>query len=269
MTDPLLSLRGIVRRFDPDPAAPAALADVDLDVRAGEHWVLLGPNGCGKTTLLRIASLQLHPSAGTVRVLGEELGHTDVRRLRPRLGFTSAAVAATLRPALRVDEVVMTARHGALETWWHTYDDEDRAVARHRLEQVGCAHLADHAFGTLSSGERQRVLLARALRNDPELLFLDEPAAGLDFGGREDVVATLATLAGLAHGAGPPTVLVTHHLEEVPPTATHALVLRAGRTVAAGPLGTTLTSDVLGEAFGRAVVVDHDDASGRWAARAT
>lgn len=266
MTEPVLSLTGVGLRYDPDPDRPPVLDRIDWQVGRREHWVLLGANGCGKTSLLRIASLQLHPSAGTVRVLGEELGRTDVRLLRPRLGFTSAAVAAALRPALTPVEVVMTARYGALEPWWHTYDEDDRQVARTLLAQVGCLDLADHRFGTLSSGERQRVLLARALRNDPELLFLDEPAAGLDFGGREDVVEALARVADRPDGA--PTILVTHHLEEIPRTTTHAMVLHAGRTIASGLLDEVLTEPTLAAAFGRPVRIHRDDTSGRWSAAA-
>jgi iron complex transport system ATP-binding protein len=224
---------------------------------------VLGPNGSGKTTLIRIAALRLHPSVGEVDVLGERLGRVDVRELRSRVAFASAALADDLRPTLLAGDVVMTARRGALEPWWHTYDDEDRAVTRARLADVGCEGFEDRTFGTLSSGERQRVLLARCLATDPGLLLLDEPAAGLDLGGREELVATLARLA--LDPAVPPTVLVTHHLEEIPPGFTHALLLRSGSIVAAGPLGEVLTSELVSTTFGLPVAVDR--AGDRWSAR--
>jgi iron complex transport system ATP-binding protein len=242
-----------------------ALRDLSWTVRTGERWVVLGPNGSGKTTLLRIAALRLHPSSGEVDVLGERLGRTDVRTLRTRIGFTSAAVADLLRPTLTVHDVVLTARRGALEPWWHTYDDADHTETLRRLDEVGAADLDQRTFGSLSSGERQRVLLARSLVADPGLLLLDEPAAGLDFGGREQLVSTLGRLA--TDPTIPPTVLVTHHLEEVPPHFTHALLLRDGRTVASGAIDDTLDAANLSDAFGVDVAVDrHGD---RWSARVT
>jgi iron complex transport system ATP-binding protein len=240
-----------------------ALAGVSWAVSADERWVVLGANGSGKTTLLRIAALRLHPSRGEVEVLGEQLGRTDVRTLRTRIGFTSAAVADLLRPDLTAHDAVLTARRGALEPWWHTYDDLDHEQARHRLAQVGCAHLADRRFGTLSSGERQRVLLARSLVGSPDLLLLDEPAAGLDLGGREELVATLGQLA--SDPTIPPTILVTHHLEEIPPGATHALLLRAGAVVAAGPIEQVLVPDAMSTTFGLDIEVERHGA--RWSAR--
>jgi iron complex transport system ATP-binding protein len=255
---PVLSLRGASLVRD----GRELLADVDWTVLPRERWVVLGPNGSGKTTLLRIASLWLHPSRGTVRVLGEELGRTDVRPLRARVGVASAALADRLRVDLTVDDVVVTGRRGALEPWWHTYDDADRAAAAGALRRLGADHLSGRLFGTLSSGERQRVQLARTLAGDPELLLLDEPSAGLDLGAREDLLARLGALA--ADPATAPTVLVTHHVEEIPTGFTHALLLRAGRVVAAGPIGPTLTAANLGEAFGIPVRLAADD--GRWRA---
>jgi iron complex transport system ATP-binding protein len=239
------------------------LDGITWEVRPDERWVVLGPNGCGKTTLLRIAALRLHPSTGTVEVLGQQLGRTDVRTLRTRIAFSSAALADSLRPALSAGDVVMTARRGALEPWWHTYDDEDRALARARLADVGCRGFEQRAFGTLSSGERQRVLLARCLVTDPGLLLLDEPAAGLDLGGREELVTTLGDLA--KDRAVAPTVLVTHHLEEVPPGFTHVLLLRAGGTVAAGAIDDVLTSAAVSATFG--LTVDVARSGDRWTAR--
>lgn len=241
------------------------LDDVSWEVRAGERWVVLGSNGSGKTSLLSIASLYQHPSGGTVEVLGERLGRTDVRRLRTRIGLASAAMADRLRPGLAALDVVVTAKHAALEPWWHDYDDEDRARAHSLLERVGAGALAEQRFGTLSSGERQRVQLARTLMAEPGLLLLDEPTAGLDVGGREDLVGRLAGLA--RDPATPPVVLVTHHVEEIPPGFGHALLLRAGRVQAAGPIGAVLTSRALSACFALALEVErHGD---RWTARAS
>jgi iron complex transport system ATP-binding protein len=258
---PALALSGVAVVRD----ASALLADVDWVVRAGERWVVLGPNGSGKTTLLRVASLWLHPSSGTVDVLGHRLGRVDVRRLRTRIGLVSPAFADLLRPEVTAAEIVMAAREAALETWWHAYRDADRARALALLDRMGAAPLADRAFGTLSSGERQRVLLARSLWGDPGLVLLDEPTAGLDLGAREDLVGRLAALAD--DPTTPPTVLVTHHVEEIPPGFTHALALRAGRVVAAGPLADVVTAPTLSATFGLALHLDRRD--GRFAARAS
>jgi iron complex transport system ATP-binding protein len=238
------------------------LDGVDWAVGDGERWVLLGANGSGKTSLVRIASLYLHPSAGAVEVLGACLGHVDVRRHRRRIGVVSASFADLLRPAITAADTVMTAKHAALEPWWHEYDDDDRQRAVALLGRFGCAHLADHEFGTLSSGERQRVQLARTLMGDPGLLLLDEPTAGLDLGGREDLVARLADLA--RHPDTPPTVLVTHHVDEIPAGFTHVLLLRSGRVLAAGPLDDVLTADALSACFGLALTLERRH--GRWLA---
>ena len=239
------------------------LDGVSWEIRPGQHWVVLGPNGAGKTTLLRIAALYLHPTSGTVDVLGQRLGRTDVRRLRERIAFSSPALAARLEPSMTATEVVMTARYAALAPWWHEYSDADRTRARSLLERFRCATVADHKFPTLSAGERQRVLLARTLMNDPGIVLFDEPTAGLDVGGREELVADLA---GWARDPDrPPLVLVTHHLEEIPPGFTHALVLAHGRVAASGPIADTVTGDVLSAAFELPLRVDAHD--GRFAAR--
>jgi iron complex transport system ATP-binding protein len=231
------------------------LRGVSLQVDAGDRWVILGANGAGKTTVLRVAALYQHPSRGTVDVLGQRLGRCDVRVLRERIAFSSPALAAALEPRMTATEVVMTARYAALAPWWHRYDDADRARAISLLDRFGCGALADHAFPTLSAGERQRVLLARALMRDPELILLDEPTAGLDIGGREQLLADLAALASAP--AAVPVVLVTHHLEEIPPGFTHALVLRHGETIASGPIVETLTDSVLTECFAVPLRVEH------------
>jgi iron complex transport system ATP-binding protein len=239
------------------------LRGVSLQVEDVERWVVLGANGAGKTTVLRVAALYQHPSRGTVEVLGQRLGRCDVRVLRERIAFSSPAIAAALEPRMTATEAVMTAKYAALAPWWHRYDDADRARAVSLLERFGCGALADHMFPTLSAGERQRVLLARALMRDPELILLDEPTAGLDIGGREQLLADLADLASAPAAA--PVVLVTHHLEEIPPGFTHALVLRRGETIASGPITETLTNSVLTECFGVRLRVEHAD--GRFTAR--
>jgi iron complex transport system ATP-binding protein len=259
-TPPALRLSGVsVVRGD-----VTILDAVDWDVADHERWIVLGPNGSGKTTLMRVAGLYLHPSRGDVEVLGERLGRVDVRRHRTRIGLVSAAFAAMLRPEVTAAEVVMTARHAALETWWHTYDESDRSHALELLDRMGAAPLADRPFGALSSGERQRVLLARSLWGHPGLVLLDEPTAGLDLGAREDLVGRLGGLA--ADRSTPATVLVTHHVEEIPAGFTHVLLLDRGRVAASGPLDRVLTADSLSAVFGVRLALDRRD--GRYAARA-
>jgi len=256
----VLALEGVSLRRDEQ----LILDGIDWSVHEGEHWVVLGRNGSGKTTLIRIASLYLHPSSGTVRVLGETLGRTDVRTLRARVALSSAALANRLRPELTALEVVMTAKHAALEPWWHTYDESDRRRAERLLDDRGCGALADHSFGSLSSGERQRVLLARTLMAEPGLVLLDEPTAGLDLGGREELVLSLDALA--ADHRSPPSVLVTHHVEEIPARFTHAMLLSGGRILDAGPVEEVLTDESVSQCFGLAVQLEQRD--GRWSARA-
>ena len=239
------------------------LAPLDWTVRADERWLVLGANGSGKTTLVRISALYEHPSSGTVEVLGERLGRTDVRQLRRRVGYSSAAMAAQLRPELSATDIVMTAKHAALEPWWHRYDDADRDRARACLARMGVADFAERSLGTLSSGEQQRVLLARTLMNDPGLLLLDEPSARLDLGGREQLVAALAELT--TDPAAAPTILVTHHLDEVPAGMTHVLMLRRGEVVARGPIGRTLTAAALSECFELDLTLERRD-DGRFSA---
>jgi len=239
------------------------LDDISWEIRDGQRWVVLGPNGAGKTTLLRIAALYLHPTRGTVDVLGERLGRCDVRTVRQRIAFSSPALAARLEPSMTATQVVMTARYAALAPWWHQYSDDDHARARSLLERFRCAAVAEHKLPTLSAGERQRVLLARTLMNDPGIVLFDEPTAGLDVGGREELVADLTDWAH--DPARPPLVLVTHHLEEIPPGFTHAFVMADGREVACGPIADTVTSDILSAAFKLPLRVNEQD--GRYSAR--
>lgn len=236
------------------------LSGIDWHVAAGERWVVLGRNGSGKTTLIRVASLYLHPSAGTVHVLGEQLGHTDVRKLRQRIGVTSQAFTDLLRPDLTALDIVVTGKHAALEPWWHTYSDDDRAQAHDQLGRLGVAHLAGQRFGTLSTGERQRVQLARTLMGEPGLILLDEPAAGLDLTSREDLVIRLGALARDVTLA--PIVLVTHHTEEIPDAFTHVLLLAEGRIVDSGPITRVLTAEALSACFGLELRLERRD--GRW-----
>lgn len=240
------------------------LAGIDWEVADGQRWVVLGPNGCGKTTLLRIAALYEHPTCGTVEVLGQRLGRVDVRRMRHLVGFVSPALAQMLRPQLTAVDVVMTARHGALEPWWHDYTDADRERADSLLDQVGAAGLGDRIIATLSSGERQRVHIARSLMTDPGLVLLDEPASTLDLGGREMLVADLTRLA--ADPDAPPLVMVTHRTEEIPAGFTHGMLLRAGEVLAQGPLENVLTSESLSACFGLSLELEHRN--GRWHSQA-
>ncbi len=243
---------------------PHRLLDgVCLQVQEGERWVILGPNGAGKTTLLSVISTHLYPSEGLVGVLGELVGAVDVFELRPRIGLTSAELADRVPRGERVADLVMTAAYAVLGRWRETYDHVDQQRARRLLLEVGVAHLADRTFGTLSEGERKRVQIARALMADPELLLLDEPAAGLDLGGREDLVSTLEELA--SDPSAPTTLMVSHHVEEIPPGFTHALLLRDGRVVAAGPLMQALTETNLCVAFGMPLELRYADS--RWSAR--
>lgn len=240
------------------------LSDVDWDVACDQRWVVLGANGSGKTSLLRIAALYEHPTTGTVEVLGHRLGQVDVRRLRHQVGFVSPALAQMLRPHLKAVDVVMTARHGALEPWWHEYTDADRERAVQLLEQVGATGLGDRTIATLSSGERQRVQIARSLMTDPGLVLLDEPASTLDLGGREMLVTDLTRLA--ADPSAPPLVMVTHRTEEIPAGFTHGMLLRQGRVLAQGPLEDVLTSESLSACFGLPLELEHHNR--RWHSQA-
>jgi iron complex transport system ATP-binding protein len=242
----------------------ATLLDgVDWMVEDDERWVILGPNGAGKTTLMQLCSAQIHPTSGIVGILGEVVGTVDVFELRPRIGWTSAAVADRIPRHEVVRDVVVSASYGVVGRWRERYDELDHERAEQLLVEVGAKALLDRTFGTLSEGERKRVQIARALMTDPELLILDEPAAGLDLGGREDLVSTLSVLAMDEYS--PATILVSHHVEEIPPGFTHALLLREGRVTAAGPLPEVMTEELLSETFGMRLSLREED--GRYAAR--
>ncbi|MDO5498864.1 MAG: ABC transporter ATP-binding protein [Propionibacteriaceae bacterium] len=243
----------------------ATLLDrITWQVDEEDRWVIIGPNGAGKTTLMQIISGHMHPSSGTAELLGERLGKVDVFELRPRIGVTSAAFADRIPRGERVRDVVVTAAYAVTGRWNEQYDDMDQERADELLVQLHVDHLADRTFGTLSEGERKRVQIARALMTDPEMLLLDEPAAGLDVAGRESLVATLSELAEDPYA--PASVLVTHHVEEIPLGITHALLLKQGTVVAAGPLADTLTDELMSETFDLALELTQHE--GRWTVRA-
>ncbi|WP_371176929.1 ABC transporter ATP-binding protein [Buchananella felis] len=230
------------------------LRGVNWEVREGERWVVLGPNGAGKTTIMRMLAAREHPSAGTVEVLGQRLGAVDVWELRSRIGFVSSAMINAIVPGDRVLNVVINGAFGSTGRTHSEVEELDVNRARDLLEVLGISALAERAFFTLSTGEKQRVCIARALMPDPELLVLDEPATGLDLGGREQLLSALNELASFA--GAPAMVIVTHHVEEIPPGTTHALLLREGRVAASGLVAQVLTSEHLSTAFGIPLLVE-------------
>ncbi|MCC5576602.1 MULTISPECIES: ABC transporter ATP-binding protein [Microtetraspora] len=256
----VLRLRDVTVRRD----GAALLRAVDWSVREDERWVVIGPNGAGKTTLLQVAGALLFPSEGSVEILGERLGQADVFDLRPRIGLASAALAERVPPDEKVIDLVLTASYAILGRWNEEYDSHDVTRAVELIDQLGCAHLIRRRFGTLSEGERKRVQIARALMPDPELLLLDEPAAGLDVAGREDLVRRLGALA--RDPKAPTMVLVTHHVEEIPSGFTHVMLLRHGSVVAQGPVESVMTGDNLSRTFGVPLRLDRGSGD-RWYAR--
>ena len=242
--DSVLHLMEVTVRRGESVLLDAVNWNVDVDQR----WVILGPNGAGKTTLLQIAAGHIFPTSGRVHILGERLGAVDVTEIRTRIGLSSAALAGRVPPMESVIDVVVSAGYGVVGRWRERYDNLDFARAHDLLAAMGIGGLADRPYGTLSEGERKRALAARALMTDPELLLLDEPAAGLDLSGREDLLARLSVLA--VDPFAPTTVLVTHHVEEIPVAFSHVLLMRGGKVVGAGPMADTLTEDALSDTFG-------------------
>jgi iron complex transport system ATP-binding protein len=240
------------------------LGPINWQVLEGERWVILGPNGAGKTTLLQICSSLIHPTTGEINILGEKLGKVDVFELRTRIGLTSSALVEQLPPDELVMDVVLTAAYAMLGRWQEKYDlwDESRAMAL--LTALGVRELGERLFGSLSEGEKKRVQIARALMADPELLLLDEPASSLDLGGREDLLRRIESLS--KDPLAPATVIVTHHIEEIPVGTTHALLLRKGAVVAQGEVASVITDQNLTQAYGLAITVQNE--GGRFFARA-
>ena len=240
------------------------LGPITLDISEGQRWVIVGPNGAGKTTLFQIAATNIHPSTGSVEVLGSPLGSTDVFELRPRIGLTTNNLVATIPENEIVLDLVMSSAYAIVGRWNESYDLWDESRAMSLLTTLGVRELKDQVFGTLSEGEKKRVLIARALMPNPELLLLDEPAAGLDLAGREDLLKRLDALA--ADPLSPATLIVTHHLEEIPHGTTHALLLKSGTIIGAGEISTVLTSENLSLAYDIPITLIFE--GGRYFARA-
>ncbi len=241
------------------------LDSLSWTVEPDQRWVVLGPNGAGKTTLLQVASATIHPTSGTAMLLGEPLGASDVFELRPRIGFASSALARRIPADETVIDVVMTAAYSVTGRWNEEYDQVDLDRAHGVLTEWKLEHLAERRFGTLSDGEQKRVQIARSVMTDPELLLLDEPAASLDLGAREELLQLLGAYA--EQKASPAIVMVTHHVEEIPPGFTHALLLADGELQVAGPIAEVITGGNLSDTFGLELVVATSE-HGRYAARA-
>lgn len=253
------SIEGVaVRRMTSDRVI---LDGIDWSVRAGEHWALLGANGAGKTTLLKLLGAVMHPTAGSVEVLGNRLGRVDVRELRAHIGHVSSSQRVPQDATAHT--VVLTGATGTVQPLWRKYDAETRQLATELLSELECKELADRPFGVCSGGQRARILIARALMPAPSLLLLDEPFNALDLPSREDLIDALRRLA--ADRPSLATITVTHHLEELPPTTSHALLLREGRIGAVGTVFEVLTGEQMTQCFGRPIEVTHQD--GRWLAR--
>lgn len=224
------------------------LGPISMRIEEGERWVVLGPNGAGKTTLLKLCAALIHPTRGQVRVLGEQLGAVDVFELRNRIGLTSSALLEHIPEDERVIDIVITAAYAIHGRWIEEYDLWDESRASALLKFTGIRDISAQTFGSLSEGEKKRTMIARALMTDPELLLLDEPAAGLDLAGREDILRRITQI--LDSPGSPASVIVTHHIEEIPSGTTHALLLKAGEVHASGPISSALTSQTLSSLYG-------------------
>lgn len=241
------------------------LDSINWTVEDDERWVILGPNGAGKTTLLQVAAAMMHPTSGTAQILDDTLGRVDVFALRPRIGFASTAMARRIPANERVIDVVLTAAYAVAGRWNEDYEDIDLRRAHRVLAEWKLDHLEERRFGGLSDGEQKRVQIARSVMTDPELLLLDEPAASLDLGAREELLQLLGGYASAAEA--PAIIMVTHHVEEIPRGFGHALLVADGRVTAAGPIREVLTSERLSETFGIGLQIEEHD--GRFSARAT
>jgi iron complex transport system ATP-binding protein len=244
--------------------ATRILDQVDWQVQADERWVILGPNGAGKTTLLQIAAAAMHPTSGVATLLGERLGASDVFEIKPRIGLASSAMAKRIPADEVVLDVVLTAAYAVTGRWNEVYEEVDVNRARRVLAEWKLSAFDDRRFGTLSDGEQKRVQIARAVMADPEVLLLDEPAASLDLGSREELLQLLGGFA--SNEKSPAMVMVTHHVEEIPPGFSHVLLLADGAITAAGPIDEVLTSENLTTTFG--LPIELTSAGGRFAARA-
>ena len=242
----------------------AILDGLSWQVDESERWVILGPNGAGKSTILQLAAATMHPTKGDVDILGERLGRVNVFELRPRIGLAATNLARRIPAYETVENAIVTAAYAVTGRWHEEYDEVDYRRAREVIDAWDLTPLADRTFGTLSDGEQKRVQVARAVMTDPELMLLDEPAGSLDLGAREDLLYSLTEYA--ASPLAPAIVMVTHHVEEIPPGFTHALLLADGKAVHAGPIAETLTNEKLSEAFGRKLQVRVDGQ--RYTARA-
>lgn len=256
----VLSLSGVGVRRGTDHI----LRDVDWTVEEADRWVIIGPNGAGKTTLLTIAATRMFPTTGEVEVLGETLGAVDIHDLRPRIGFASSSLVRDIPMHEKAIDVVVTGAYAMTGRWREAYQVEDVDRARDLLTDWNAVGYAERPFASLSEGERKRVLIARALMSDPELLLLDEPGAGLDLSGREELVSLLSRYA--THSTSPTLVLVTHHLEEIPTGMTHAMLLSHGAVVSAGPIDAVLTDEHMTRCYGLPLTVA--TVQGRWLATA-
>jgi iron complex transport system ATP-binding protein len=259
-TSPVLQLSDVsVRRGE-----KIILGPLNFEIAPGERWVILGPNGAGKTTLLQILSTKIFPTSGDVWVLGKQMGHVDLFELRTRIGICGAPIAEDIPDDEKVRDVVLTAAYAILGRWNEEYDlwDESRSMAL--LTTFGVRELGDRLYGSLSEGEKKRTQIARALMADPELLLLDEPAGGLDVGGREDLLRRFANFS--SDPKAPATILVTHHIEEIPLGTTHALLLKDGKIAVSGPVASVVTSEHISAIFGEKIMVTSE--AGRFSARA-